>query len=338
MSTAMPALSSPSKGRVLVVDDERLNRTLLRSLLQAAGYQVAEAEDGEQALQQVGAAPPDVILLDVMMPGLDGYTVCRRIKEDQATAHLPILIVTALNDREARLEGIGAGANDFLTKPIDRQEVLLRVQNAVYAKHLFDENLSYQRDLEAKVAAQTQELRLAYNRLEQQVRELEGRDRLVYLQSSGADLAGTYAEILRVFAGVLAAGQVVLYRPVDAELRAVAALGVSAQGCLESQEQVEALPALPLGGKEALAAQVFSTGQPACNTLGQAAAPLLYRDEILGVIYLEGGAAGGEEEEELNAFWRLSREAALVLHAVQIAEELSGTDGLKSLIDLEGNE
>lgn len=66
-----------------------------------------------------------------MMPGLDGYTVCRRIKENQATGHLPILIVTALNDREARLEGIGAGANDFLPKPIDRQEVLLRVHNAV---------------------------------------------------------------------------------------------------------------------------------------------------------------------------------------------------------------
>jgi CheY-like chemotaxis protein len=337
MSTAIPAVSSSSKGRILVIDDERLNRTLLRSLLQAAGYQVTEAEDGEQALQQVGVEAPDVILLDVMMPGLDGYTVCRRIKEDQATAHLPILIVTALNDREARLEGIGAGANDFLTKPIDRQEVLLRVQNAVYAKHLFDENLSYQRDLEDKVAAQTQELRLAYTRLEQQVRELEGRDRLVYLQSSGADLAGAYAEILRVFAAVLPAGRVVLYRLVGAELRAAAALGVSAQGCLETPEEVAALPALPQQDSTALAARVFATGQPACNDQGQAAAPLLYRDENLGVIYLEGGAVAGDEEQ-LNAFWRLSREAALVLHAVQIAEELSGAEDFKALIDLEGNE
>lgn len=338
MSTAMPALSSAHKGRVLVVDDERLNRTLLRSLLQAAGYQVTEAEDGEQALQQLGTEDPDVILLDVMMPGLDGYTVCRRIKEDQTTAHLPILIVTALNDRESRLEGIGAGANDFLTKPIDRQEVLLRVQNAVYAKHLFDENLSYQRDLEKKVAAQTQELRQAYICLEQQVRELEGRDRLVYLQNSGSALPGTYAEILRIFAGVLAARQVLIYRPVGDELRAVASLGVLAPGCLENQAQIEALPALPQKGGEALVTQVFSTGQPARNARGQAAAPLLYREEILGVICLEGGAAAGEEEEALNAFWRLSREAALVLHAVQIAEELSATDDLKSLIDLEGNE
>jgi CheY-like chemotaxis protein len=321
-----------------VVDDERLNRTLLRSLLQAAGYQVTEAEDGEQALQQVRGEAPDVILLDVMMPGLDGYAVCRRIKEDQATAHLPILIVTALNDREARLEGIGAGANDFLTKPIDRQEVLLRVQNAVYAKHLFDENLSYQRDLEKKVAAQTQELRQAYSRLEEQVKELEGRDRLVYLQSSGADLPGTYAEILRIFAGVLAARQVLIYRPVGAELKAVAALGVSAPGSLENPEQVRALPALPCEGGDALVTQVFRTGQPACDARGQAAAPLLYREENLGVIRLEGGAAAGEEEEALNTFWRLSREAALVLHAVQIAEELSATGDLESLIDLEENE
>ncbi|MCC7261304.1 MAG: response regulator [Candidatus Latescibacteria bacterium] len=330
-------MSTSSKGRVLVVDDERLNRTLLRSLLQAAGYQVTEAEDGEQALQQVGAEAPDVILLDVMMPGLDGYTVCRRIKEDQATAHLPILIVTALNDREARLEGIGAGANDFLTKPIDRQEVLLRVQNAVYAKHLFDENLSYQRDLEDKVAAQTQELRLAYTRLEQQVRELEARDRLVYLQSSEADLAGTYAEILRVFAAVLPADRVLLYRPVGSELRAAAALGASAEGGLETPDQLAALPPLPQEGDTELVTRVFASGQPSCNDQDQAAAPLLYRDENLGVIYLEGGAVAGDEEQ-LNAFWRLSREAALVLHAVQIAEELSGTEDFKALIDLEGNE
>lgn len=338
MPIAIPAVSPAHKGRILVVDDERLNRTLLRSLLQAAGYQVTEAEDGEQALRQIGTEDPDVVLLDVMMPGLDGYTVCRRIKENQATAHLPILIVTALNDREARLEGIGAGANDFLTKPIDRQEVLLRVQNAVYAKHLFDENLSYQRDLEKKVAAQTQELRQAYTRLEQQVRELEGRDRLVYLQSSGSDLPSTYAEILRIFAGVLVARQVLIYRPVGDELKTVAALGVSAPGCLENEAQVGALPVLPQEGGEALVTQVFKTGQPARNARGQAAAPLLYREEILGVICLEGGAAAGEEEEALNAFWRLSREAALVLHAVQIAEELSATDDLKSLIDLEGNE
>ena len=197
MSTAIPALSQAEKGRVLVMDDERLNRMLLHSLLQGAGYQVAEAEDGESALQQLGANNPDVILLDVMMPGLDGYSVCRRIKEDPAAVHLPVLIIPALNDREARLQGIGAGANDFLTKPIDRQEVLLRVHNAVYAKRLFDENLSYQRDLEKKVLAQTQELRQAHTRLEQQVRELEGRDRLVFLQSSGSDLPGTnrlYAE------------------------------------------------------------------------------------------------------------------------------------------------
>jgi len=337
MSTAQPA--RPLPGRVLVVDDERLNRTLLRSLLQAAGYQVSEAEDGEQALAQVGAEVPDVILLDVMMPGLDGYAVCRRLKADQATAHLPILIVTALNDREARLAGIGAGANDFLTKPIDRQEVLLRVHNAVYAKHLFDDNLSYQRDLEEKVAAQTQELRLAHARLEQQVRELEGRDRLVHLQNAEADLPGACGEILRVFAEVLSADRLILYRPAGNQLRAAAAMGVSAPGRLENPEQLGALPALPREGGEDLGAQVFASGRPACNAQGQAAAPLRCRDENLGVICLEGGAvATGEQEEALNAFWRLSREAALVLHAVQIAEELAGTEDLKSLIELEGNE
>jgi class 3 adenylate cyclase/CheY-like chemotaxis protein/anti-sigma regulatory factor (Ser/Thr protein kinase) len=132
------AVSTDQTGRVLVVDDEEHIRELLRDLLEAQGHQVIEAEDGRQALQKVTESLPDVLLLDVKMPELDGFEVCRRLKGDPKSATIAILLVTALRDRRDRLKGIEAGANDFLTKPIDAQDVILRVRNAVYAKRLFD--------------------------------------------------------------------------------------------------------------------------------------------------------------------------------------------------------
>jgi len=130
---------TPGWGNILVVDDEPQNRMLLRDPLEAFGYQVEEAENGIKALQKIAAHPPDVIALDLMMPQMDGFEVCRRLKADAKTAHIPILLVTALSERGDRLLGIHAGANDFLTKPIDVQDVILRVGNAVRAKHLYDQ-------------------------------------------------------------------------------------------------------------------------------------------------------------------------------------------------------
>jgi CheY-like chemotaxis protein len=131
MNTAPSDVLTVQAGRVLVADDEENNRTLLRELLQAHGHEVTEAVDGEQALQEVTSSSPDVVILDVMMPKLNGFAVCRRLKEDPRTATVPILLITALADRQDRLTGIGAGANDFLTKPIDTQDVLLRVRDAI---------------------------------------------------------------------------------------------------------------------------------------------------------------------------------------------------------------
>lgn len=128
-----------SRGHVLVVDDEAPNRILLRDPLEAYGYEVAEAENGQQALDCIAVRPPDAILLDVMMPIMDGFELCRRLKRNEDTAPIPILVITALSDRKERLMGIKAGANDFLNKPVDIQDVILRVGNAVYAKSLFDQ-------------------------------------------------------------------------------------------------------------------------------------------------------------------------------------------------------
>jgi len=121
-----------------VVDDEEANRTLLCDTLEARRYEVAQAEHGSDALAMVAERVPDVVLLDAMMPRMDGFVTCRELKRDPRSAHVPVLMVSALSGREERLMGIEAGANDFLNKPVDLQDVLLRVSNAVYTKRLYD--------------------------------------------------------------------------------------------------------------------------------------------------------------------------------------------------------
>src|SRR6266481_2143530 len=128
-----------SPGFVLVVDDEEQNRTLLRDPLEARGFDVQEAGNGPEALLAIAERLPDVILLDLMMPGMDGFEVCRRLKKNSLTAHIPVLMITALSERKERLMGIQAGANDFLNKPVDMQDLLLRVANAAHSKALFDQ-------------------------------------------------------------------------------------------------------------------------------------------------------------------------------------------------------
>jgi two-component system sensor histidine kinase/response regulator len=115
--------------RILIVDDERNNRQLLELMLAADGFQPLSAASGEEALAMVAQQPPDVILLDVMMPGIDGYRVTEKIKGNIATKNIPIIMVTALNNRDAKMQALSAGAEDFLTKPIDRAELCMRVRN-----------------------------------------------------------------------------------------------------------------------------------------------------------------------------------------------------------------
>ena len=148
--------SAPANPSVLVVDDEPRNVMLLHALLESRGYTVWTASDGEQGLALAREQSPDVVLLDVMMPRLNGFDVCRRLKAEPKTAMIPVLLVTSLDAREDRLQGMGAGANDFITKPIDSGELLLRVRNAVTTKRLHDEvTRQFQRLQELEAARDT---------------------------------------------------------------------------------------------------------------------------------------------------------------------------------------
>lgn len=124
---------------VLIVDDEPATRRYLARLLTRQSCRVVEAADGAEALAQASSGDLDAVLLDVVMPGLDGLETCRRLKGDPRTAAIPVLLVTGLSDRSDRLRGIELGADDFLAKPIDPEELVLRVRNVVRTKRLRDE-------------------------------------------------------------------------------------------------------------------------------------------------------------------------------------------------------
>lgn len=125
--------------RILVVDDVAANRRLLEAKLSAEYYDVITAQRGEEAVIAARRDKPDIILLDVMMPGVDGFEVCRRIKGSAETRDIPVILVTALDRREHRLKGLEAGAEDFLTKPIDDVQLLARLRNLVRLKSATDE-------------------------------------------------------------------------------------------------------------------------------------------------------------------------------------------------------
>jgi putative two-component system response regulator len=148
--------------KVLIVDDEDFNRELFKVMLEYEGYLIQTVNGGEEALKSVEQDPPDLILLDIMMPGLNGNIVAKRLKLNPDTMYIPIIMVTSIDDHAAKLTALKVGADDFLTKPIDRAEIILRVRNMLRLKDYSDLLSDYNNKLEDKVKERTTKLENAY--------------------------------------------------------------------------------------------------------------------------------------------------------------------------------
>jgi len=154
-------------GTILAVDDEPNNLEIVREFLELDGHRVLTAEGGEAALEAVRGEKPDLVLLDVMMPGLDGFAVCRALKADPGTLFIPVVILSALRSTDDRVKGAEAGADEFLSKPFDHIELRTRVRSLLRVKRAHDRVQSHNAELEMKVTERTAELRRALSDLQQ---------------------------------------------------------------------------------------------------------------------------------------------------------------------------
>ena len=145
-------------GTILVVDDLPENAIILKQFLEPARFRVDAVQSGEEALTYIEKTPPDLVLLDLVMPGMSGFDVCRYLKNSPSTRHIPVIIITGLADREANIRAVEAGADDFLIKPFDRVLLMARINTSFRTKKLQDALLSYQQQLEERVRERTREV------------------------------------------------------------------------------------------------------------------------------------------------------------------------------------
>ncbi|MBD2693274.1 hybrid sensor histidine kinase/response regulator [Anabaena catenula] len=154
----MSVVKNDKIDRILAVDDTRDNLILVQTILESEGYEIDLAADGATALQKVAQSPPQLILLDVMMPGMDGYEVTRRIRNNPDLSYIPILLITAFHESSV-VEGLDIGADDFIRKPFDTDELLARVRSLLRLKHSIDEQQKMTRQREDFVSRLTHDLR-----------------------------------------------------------------------------------------------------------------------------------------------------------------------------------
>lgn len=187
---------------VLAVDDEELLRDFYQRLLAQEGYIVDTAKSGKEALEKAFRTFPDLLILDVVMPDGDGFEVCRELKADQRTKDIPIIIATALGDRESVLSALKAGADEFLSKPVDPAELSLRVKNMLTIKEFHDQLKHYQKELEREVVERTKELDHAIRQLE--AAHLNTIYRLSRAAEYKDEMTGKHIRRIGLYSGIIA--------------------------------------------------------------------------------------------------------------------------------------
>jgi DNA-binding response OmpR family regulator len=318
---------SAKGARVLIVDDTIQNIQVLGTVLREENYQINVAQNGLQALDVVTKVTPDIILLDVMMPELDGFGTCERLKADPATRDIPIIFLTAKVETEDIVHGFELGAVDYVTKPFNATELLARVHTHLEIQRLQRELQEYNDKLEQKVEERTAEVVAAHAQLQRQVKELEGRDRLSNAQMSAGSADEAYEEILLVVAEVLDVPQVLLLRPEEGG--ALAPVAAIREGTILRSDD------LTDSTVDEASRQTYADARP--RQEGAAASvPVLYGEEIIGVISVDGLTGDDEARKQMvEVLWRLAREAALVCHNVELNTDLeSGEFDISALLDM----
>jgi putative two-component system response regulator len=155
----------PRKAKILVADDDRFYIQIFSDLIEGLGYESISAANGAEALEMVRAFRPDILIIDVVMPGMNGFEVTRRLKDDPSTTHIPIIIVTSLSDRGSKLKGLHSGADELLSKPVDEAEFRARIGNLLKVKKYEDYLLEHGRKLEGEVVDKTVQLERAFEKI-----------------------------------------------------------------------------------------------------------------------------------------------------------------------------
>ena len=324
--------------RVLIVDDTVQNIQVLGTVLREQNYQINVAQNGLQALESVEKVRPDLILLDVMMPEMDGFEACKRLKANDQTKDIPIIFLTAKVETEDVVRGFDLGAVDYVTKPFNATELLARVHTHLELQRLRRELEEYNQLLEHKVQVRTAELQVAHKQLQLQVKELEGRDKLGHAQTSCGSIAEGYERILEVMQDVLAIDKARIYREDEsgAQLVVVAGLGLSAPGVLQQAEDLEDEPSVDAGSASPVA-RAYGDGKPHAGEEGEATVPIAYGDHTLGVVSVQGMVSNDYEQGALReVLWRLGREAGILCHALELNKDLEAGDiDVAALLDIE---
>lgn len=299
--------------KVLVTDDVPANLDVLFQALDGEGYNIHVASDGATCLEVAAHSRPDLILLDVMMPGIDGYETCRRLKADVELSRIPVIFLTARDDIEGIVEGFQAGGLDYVTKPFKKEEILLRIrthlERTLLARRLADLNAH----LEQKVAERTQELRA-------RVAELEGKDRIAEHMLTMHTLDETLSLVLQIVEDVLKIERAAIYLPHADGLTPAAAITAGGAPITGTALEIWAIPAERAASfdqvRQSRTPVVAETGGVTC-----ALVPILRDQDVLGVLQVEGLPTGAAPDVTVRTLASFALQAAIALQDAQIRQD-----------------
>jgi DNA-binding response OmpR family regulator len=304
--------------KILAVDDVPANLDVLSQSLEADGYNVLVATSGETALDLVKRIEPDLILLDVMMPGIDGFETCRQLKAQEITEDIPVIFLTARSELEGVLEGFLAGGIDYISKPFQKEEVLIRIRTHLERTRLAKDLAELNAHLEQKVEERTLQL-------QQKVRELEGKDRIAQHLLTFHTLQETLALVLEVVADVFDINKAVVYLMDEGAFKPAAAMGIGApkELALEaSLSQIIVSDSRKAVFKEMIIRRsvLYTEAESASFVL----IPILQGADLLGVIEVDqAGENGSVSEDGILALGSFALQAAVAIRDAQIQQNAS---------------